>query len=233
MPYGDAYAGGAYGDAYAGGAYGDEAGYGAGEGPASSAYGGLSGDYQSAVTARSADEDEMDASALAPAGRDVDPAANRTPATAGSYGDFGAAYGDDATLRAAASPRPGAASNPVVDPPQPPAGLSAWVLDVKEPTWLGRLRGEKVVAKVEVVNAGERTLTGRVRVRFLDSGDPTGVIQTRAVTLAPKEKQTLVFTAAGSRLDDAEASIEQEAAETSQAGVVIDRTPSTGRRSSP
>ena len=106
-------------------------------------------------------------------------------------------------------------------PPAP--ALSAWVVDVKEPGVLAKLTGGKIVAKVEVENPTDRTLTGRLRVRFLDNGDPTGVIQTRKVTLRPKEKQVFTFSAEAARLDDAEATVETEAPATG-GGSVADRS---------
>ena len=144
------------------------------------------------------------------------------PVLSGTYGDYGASYGEDAVLLAGASPRPGA-SAPPVSPVPDESVLSAWVLDVKEPSLWGRLRGQKVVAKVEIENPGSRTLSGRLRVRFTDGGNPTGVIQTRRVTRAPKEKQILTFTAQSSRVDDAEALIETEGPVVGSAPQVRDR----------
>lgn len=144
------------------------------------------------------------------------------PVVSGSYGDYGATYGEEAVLRAVASPGPGASPEPAVRLPESSV-LSAWVVDVKEPSLWGRLRGRKVVAKVEVENPGDRTLSGRLRVRFTDENNPTGVIQTRRVTLAPKEKQILSFVAQSSRVDDAEALIETEGPALGEAAQVRDR----------
>lgn len=138
----------------------------------------------------------------------------------GNYGENGASYGDDAVLQGG---KPGA-ERPTATPPvaaEAPA-LSAWVVDVKEPGLLGKLGGGKIVAKVEIENPTDRTLSGKLRVRFLDNGDPTGVIQTRKVTLRPKEKQVLTFTAEAWRLDDAEATVETDAPATG-GGSVTDR----------
>ncbi|MEB3329878.1 MAG: hypothetical protein VKQ33_11660 [Candidatus Sericytochromatia bacterium] len=196
------YGAGASGDLSYGGGYGEDAGYGGGYGGASSydpgdtsygmAYGGSPG-------------------ALAPGGLGASPG----PATSGTYGEFGAAYGDDAVLRARASAAP-------TPPPAPPTTLSAWVVEVKEPGFLARLRGARITARVEVENPSGRTLAGRVRVRFLDDGNPTGVLQTRRVTLAPGETQVLTFTVEAGRLDDAEASVETLGTPVG-AGLVLDR----------
>ena len=138
----------------------------------------------------------------------------------GNYGENGAAYGDDAIVQGGqqGAARPGA--TPPVAPQAP--SLSAWVIDVKEPGLLSKLSGGKIVAKVEVENPSDRTLSGKLRVRFLDNGDPTGVIQTRSVTLKPKEKVVLTFSADAWRLDDAEASVETDAP-TVGGGTVADR----------
>jgi hypothetical protein len=96
------------------------------------------------------------------------------------------------------------------------------VAEVKEPGFFARLRGGKITARVEVENPADRTLSGRVQVRFLDDGNPTGVIQTRKVTLAPGEKQVLTFTVEAGRLDDAEASVETLGTPAGS-GVVVDR----------
>jgi hypothetical protein len=145
-----------------------------------------------------------------------DVGASARPASSGTYGDFGAAYGDDAVVRARASAAP-------TPPPVAPTTLSAWITDVKEPGFFARLRGAKITARVEVENPADRTLSGRVRVRFLDGGDPTGVIQTRRVTLAPGEKVVLTFTAEAGRLDDAEASVETLGTPVG-GSIVVDRT---------
>lgn len=153
-----------------------------------------------------------------------------TGTTSGSYGDYGTSYGDDAI---AANPNalasPGATPTPSARPVSLPPVLSAWVTEVKEPGFLSRLTGGKITCKVEIENPTDRTLSGKLRVRFLDNGNPTGVIQTKRVTLQPKEKQVLTFSAEALRLDDAEATIETEAPTTSGGAVVdrvTDRTPS-------
>jgi hypothetical protein len=201
--------GGSYGSGYGGGSYGSGVGgdtsYGSGYGGGSSygsGYGG--GSYGMSYDGAAGDRDASD------------PRASARPATSGTYGEFGAAYGDDAVLRARASAAP-------TPPPTAPTTLAAWVVEVKEPGFFARLRGAKVTARVEVENPADRTLTGRVRVRFLDDGNPTGVLQTRRVTLAPGEKQTLTFTVEAGRLDDAEASVETLGTPAG-GGVVLDRT---------
>ncbi|MEB3284688.1 MAG: hypothetical protein VKN33_05335 [Candidatus Sericytochromatia bacterium] len=202
-PYGqDLY--GTGGDPYGG--YGDtsyDTNYASGGNTYDDPYGGsgyYSGDFSSGYTAQ----------------------ASTAPALSGSYGDFGAAYGEDAVLQVGASPRP-QVSPSVVVPGTDESVLSAWVVDVKEPSVWGRLRGRKAVAKVEIENPGTRTLTGRLRVRFTDAGNPTGVIQTRRVTLAPKERQILSFTAQSARVDDAEALIETDVAMIAPPSQVKDR----------
>lgn len=133
------------------------------------------------------------------------------------YGsDYGTDYGSDygsGLPGASPSPKPTTAPPSFVDRP----ALSAWVIDVKETGLLG-MGG--VVAKVEIENPTDRTLSGKLEVRFLDGGHLTPNKQTRRVTLRPLEKQVLTFSAKGMRLDDAEAMIETEG---------VDR-PSTGEQ---
>lgn len=207
-PYGEDLYGNAGAGYDAAGGYGDSSSL--------STYGdtGLGGGYEDAYGDSSSYTTDYSSTVTAPSAA--------PPVTSGSYGDYGATYGEDTVLRAAASPRPGASMAPTSALPEQSV-LSAWVVDVKEPSLWGRLRGQKVVAKVEIENPGDRTLSGRLRVRFTDGGNPTGVIQTRRVTLAPKEKQVLSFTAQSSRVDDAEALIETEAPAVENVAQVRDR----------
>lgn len=123
----------------------------------------------------------------------------------GSGGDYGAG---DSYTGASPSPSPsatpGAEAGSLDDRPV----LTALILEVKESGLMGM---GKIIAKVEVENPGNVTLSGKLRVLFTDNGDPTANAMTRRVTLAPKEKQVLTFTAKAWRLDDAEASIETDA----------------------
>ncbi|MFN3431058.1 MAG: hypothetical protein ACK46X_14020, partial [Candidatus Sericytochromatia bacterium] len=141
----------------------------------------------------------------------TDPYAGDT--TGGSYdGSTGGSYddsysGDDTYTGASPEPSPSGAPTSGVD-----AGalddrpvLVATMLEVKETGVMGM---GKIIAKVEVENPGNTTLSGKLRVMFTDNGNPTANAQIKRVTLAPKERQTLTFTATAWRLDDAEASVE-------------------------
>ncbi|MEB3223825.1 MAG: hypothetical protein VKS61_17260 [Candidatus Sericytochromatia bacterium] len=208
-----------------GAGYGAEAGYGAGYGgdlggSYSGGYGGdTGGSYESNYGSGYGTGTSGTSYGMAYGGSDAEgptgPGASPRAITSGSYGDYGASYGDDAVVRARASASP-------TPPPVAATRLSAWVAEVKEPGFFARLRGGKISARVEVENPADRTLSGRVQVRFLDDGNPTGVIQTRKVTLAPGEKQVLTFTVEAGRLDDAEASVETLGTPAGS-GVVVDR----------
>lgn len=107
-----------------------------------------------------------------------------------------------------ATPKPSIADQPV---------LSAYVKDVKTKGLLG-LGG--ATAHVEVSNPSNRTLSGLVKVNFLDGGHPAGNMQTRRVTLRPLETQELTFTASAFRLSDAEASVDTDSPVSTESTVV-------------
>lgn len=129
----------------------------------------------------------------------------------GSTGGYGSDYGSGTgygTPTTGGSPAPSARpSTPVQEADDTPV-LTAWVTEVKETGVLGM---GKVIAKVEVENPSNRTLSGRLRVLFTDNGKPTANAVGQRLTLAPFEKRQLTFTANAWRLDDAEATIETDA----------------------
>jgi hypothetical protein len=133
--------------------------------------------------------------------------------TDSSYGsDYSSGYGSDygtgyGTPTTGASPSPTAVPTPPVQQADDEPVLTAWVVEVKETGILGM---GKVIAKVEVENPSNRTLSGRLRVLFTDNGKPTANALGQRLTLAPFEKRQLTFTANAWRLDDAEATIETE-----------------------
>jgi hypothetical protein len=122
-----------------------------------------------------------------------------------SYGsDYGSTYGTSTSPSAVPSTVPTAAPiTSVVDQPV----LNAYVQESKQTGILGL---GKVVAKVEVSNPGNRTLSGLLRVMFTKDGNPTPNVQTQRVTLHPLEKQVLTFTASGMGLSEAEATIDTD-----------------------
>lgn len=149
----------------------------------------------------------------------------------GTGTDYSSSYGSDF----------GASPNPYESPTPPPpavdpglanqAVLSAYVKEVKE---LGFMGLGKITAKVEITNPSARTRSGVLRVQFLDGGNPTANVQTRRVTLQPGEIVVLSFTASAWRLDDADATIENDPMPTTEnSGVVIDRTPAASPAPSP
>lgn len=150
--------------------------------------------------------------------------------TSGSYGDTSGSYSgssgsyDDyssntGSYGASPSPSPSPSGSPTPPPPSldDRPVLSATMVEVKESGLFGM---GKITAKVEVENPGNTTLSGKLRVVFTDHGDPTANAYVRKVTLHPKEKQTLTFTAKAWRLDDAECSIDTDQPTTSQSGPV-------------
>lgn len=128
--------------------------------------------------------------------------------TGGSYDD---SYSGGSDTYTGASPSPSPSGSPTAgtdtgsldDRPV----LVATMLEVKETGVMGM---GKIIAKVEVENPGNTTLSGKLRVMFTDNGNPTANAQIKRVTLAPKERQTFTFTATAWRLDDAEASVETD-----------------------
>lgn len=145
--------------------------------------------------------------------------------------DYGSSYNSDY----GASPNPYESPTPApvaVDPGLAhQAVLSAYVKEVKE---LGFMGLGKITAKVEITNPSARSRSGVLRVQFLDGGNPTANVQTRRVTLQPGEIVVLSFTASAWRLDDADATIENDPMPTTEdSGVVLDRTPSGSPSPSP
>lgn len=108
-------------------------------------------------------------------------------------------------LRASASPGPVVvAATPAPTPaPTADAFLVATVTNVKKPT----LGLGKLVATVEVSNPSTVALTGTVKVTFINNDQASGEPQTRNVTVQPKAKETLTFTATSWFLDSAQAEI--------------------------
>lgn len=136
--------------------------------------------------------------------------------SSGSYDDYGSNTG---SYGSSPSPSPSPSGSPTPPPPtlDDRPVLSATMVEVKESGLLGM---GKITAKVEVENPGNITLSGKLRVMFTDHGDPTANAYVRKVTLHPKEKQTLTFTANAWRLDDAECSIDTDEQTTSQSGPI-------------
>lgn len=123
----------------------------------------------------------------------------------GTGSDYGAG---DTYTGASPSPSPSATPGTETGSLDDRPVLTALILEVKESGLMGM---GTIIAKVEVENPGNVTLSGKLRVLFTDNGNPTANAVNRRVTLAPKEKQVLTFTAKAWRLDDAEASIETDA----------------------
>ena len=138
--------------------------------------------------------------------------------TSGSYDDYGST---GSSTYPGASPSPSPSASPSGEPAAPSLDdrpvLSATLLEVKESGVFGM---GKITAKVEIENPGNITLSGKLRVLFTDNGDPTPNAIVRKVTLHPKEKQTLTFTAKAWRLDDAEVSIETDEQTASKSGAI-------------
>lgn len=120
---------------------------------------------------------------------------------AGSFGEFGATYGDERVLGVSPSPSRTPQNTAIVF--TPPV-LNVWVTELRRTGVLGFGRS---VAKVEVINPGDRALNGLVRVTFTSRAKPVGQIQSERVTLQPKERRFLTFSVDAWGVDDAEATV--------------------------